>query len=186
MELAVAIVFGSGGLLSFIKWLLTWWGKRKHQNGLKSIQRIYQNINVLMTGLGAHRVAVFDSCNGGATPKAGSQLTVQTIYEMNTLKTPHGRGLWNQKTAVDLDLLNKLVELQDERPHSWKTLDLPEGPLQVMAMSMDSDKVILQKIGMDEKCMKVLAVFMPTCDDLLPAQEQLYCDVVGLLKTVRW
>lgn len=185
-ELIIAAIVGSGGLLPLIRSIVIWWGRRRHQSGLRSIQKIYQNLNVLMTGLFAHRVAIFDSCNGGATPKAGSQLHVQTIYEINSLKTPHGRGMWNQRTPVNPELLDKLITIHDGQPHSWLTIEMPEGPLKVMAEAMDSDKVILQQVGIDSRCMKVLAVFLPTQDELLPPQEQLLTDVASLLKTVSW
>ncbi len=185
-EAAVAVVVASGGLLPIMKALTNWWGRHRHEKGLRSIRKIYQTLNVLLTGMGANRVCVFDSCNGGATPHAGSRLTAQTVYEINAVDTPGGRALWSQKVPIDYDLLDKLITLSDGKPHSWLTSDMDEGLLEVMAKSMDSDKVILQRVGMDDKCQKVLAVFLPTSDELPHPQEQLLSDVAGVLRTVPW
>lgn len=185
-DLAVAAVVASGGLIPLLRSAASWWSRKRHEKGLRSIRRIYSNINTLSNALDANRVAILDVCNGGHAPKAGSKLTIQTVYEISAIETPCGRTIGATKAPVDPDLLDRIIKLSDGDPHSWATVDMPDGTLRLLAESMDSDKVVMHRVGVDVACTKVLAVFMPTDSELTPRQEQLLWDTSCFLRTLRW
>ena len=139
---AVASILAT--LLGFARWLIPCLKRRRVKNKsvqeLRSIQKIYSQMNEMVDETSAERVIIFAGHDSGQIPKAGSPYYTSSIYWV----VEHDRDRWGDETdslnkqthqdvadykeiAVDGSYIDMLLQVQGGKSIILKTKDLPEG-----------------------------------------------------------
>lgn len=167
IQVAVALL-SSGSAAAVIQIIREWLKRRasrKYDRGYGNIRKIYQLLQTTMPEVGANRMMILKSENGGGIPAPGAQVTSSVI---NEVVDPPVRSIFDawQKVPLDEDYSRILAEVNTSGSARAVASDLKESSaLRDLLVTGDSTHIFCWRICATPNALLYLSIHYSSTND---------------------